>query len=116
MIIGLGSDICNIRRVEKAYERFGGRFLARCFGAEERRELDAIGGDKARFTASLGTGFAHGIAWAEIEVVHLPGGRPAFRVSGQAEAVLRKIIPASRLWLSLSDDYPLAQAGVIIES
>ena len=51
MIIGLGSDICNIRRVEKAYERFGGRFLARCFGAEERRELDAIGGDKARFTA-----------------------------------------------------------------
>ena len=84
MIIGLGSDICNIRRVEKAYERFGGRFLARCFGAEERRELDAIGGDKARFTASLakrfaakeafvkalGTGFAHGIAWAEIEVVH----------------------------------------------
>lgn len=89
MIIGLGSDICNIRRVEKAYERFGGRFLARCFGAEERRELDAIGGDKARFTASLakrvcrprrlvkalGTGFAHGISWAEIEVVHLPGGR-----------------------------------------
>lgn len=130
MTIGLGSDICNIRRVEKAYERFGGRFLARCFGAEERRELDAIGGDKARFTASLakrfaakeafvkalGTGFAHGIAWAEIEVVHLPGGRPAFRVSGQAEAVLRKIIPASRLWLSLSDDYPLAQAVVIIES
>ena len=118
MIIGLGSDICNIRRVEKAYERFGGRFL------------DAIGGDKARFTASLakrfaakeafvkalGTGFAHGISWAEIEVVHLPGGRPAFRVSGQAEAVLRKIIPASRLWLSLSDDYPLAQAVVIIES
>ena len=88
MIIGLGSDICNIRRVEKAYERFGGRFLARCFGAEERREL----------------------------VVHLPGGRPAFRVSGQAEAVLKKIIPASRLWLSLSDDYPLAQAVVIIES
>lgn len=129
MIIGLGSDICNIRRVEKAYERFGGVFLPVVSGrknggswtrsAATRRVLprrwQAVCRQEA-FVKALGTGFAHGIAWAEIEVVHLPGGRPAFRVSGQAEAVLRKIIPASRLWLSLSDDYPLAQAVVIIES
>ncbi len=130
MIIGLGSDICNIARIEKAYADFGERFVKRCYGAEEQRELNEIRGDRERFTASLakrfaakegfvkalGTGFAHGISWAEIEVVHQPGGRPVFKICGQAEAVLKKIIPASRLWLSLSDDYPLAQAVVIIES
>ncbi len=130
MIIGLGSDICHIGRIEKAYANFRERFLNRCFGREERQELDRIYADKARFVASLakrfaakeafvkalGTGFAQGISWAEIEVLHLPSGQPTIKVSGQAEAVLKKTVSAPRLWLSISDDYPLAQATVIIES
>ncbi len=122
MIIGLGSDICNIKRIEQAYAKFGERFL--------QQELELLRDRPQRFAASLakrfaakegfvkamGTGFAHGVAWSEIEIVHHASGRPMFHISGKAEEILKKIIPASRLWVSLSDDYPLAQAVVVIES
>ena len=133
MIVGLGSDICNSGRIEKAYARFGERFLRRCFGENELAELKALADNKPRFNGSLakrfaakeafakalGTGFADGIAWAEIEVVHLPGGRPELKISGQAAKTLDRLAPdprLRRLWVSLSDDRPFAQAVVIIES
>lgn len=129
MIIGLGSDICNIERIEKAYRRFGKRFLSRCFGNRELVELKAIESDGKRLIASLakrfaakesfvkalGSGFNDGIAWAEIEVVHRANGRPILTVSGKAEIMLKQIAENTNLWLSLSDDYPWAQAVVIIE-
>ena len=105
MIVGLGSDICNIERIEKVYQRFGKRFLSRCFGERERQELKLIEQDKRGFVASLakrfaakesfvkalGSGFNDGIAWAEIEVVHLENGRPLLTVSGKTEKLLYKM-------------------------
>lgn len=130
MIVGLGSDICNIERIEKAYSKFGKRFIKRCYGENEQKELELLVDNLPRYAASLakrfaakegfvkalGTGFAHGVAWSEIEVVHHASGKPILKISGKAEQILKKMVPASRLWVSLSDDYPLAQAVVVIES
>ena len=130
MIVGLGSDICSIKRIEETYTRFGNRFVCRCFGSRERQELKRLGDDKARLAASLakrfaakesfvkalGSGFADGISWAEVEVVHQANGRPLLEVSGRALELLRRLTPDPKLWVSLSDDFSLAQAVVIIES
>lgn len=129
MIVGLGSDICNIERIEKAYRRFGQRFLFRCFGKEELSELKNIENDPKRLVASLakrfaakesfvkalGSGFNDGISWAEIEVLHQANGRPVLKISGEAERMLKQIAKETNLWLSLSDDHPWAQAVVVIE-
>ena len=129
MIVGLGSDICNIERITKAYERFGLRFTQRCFGKKELAELSGLKNEKRKYVSSLakrfaakeafvkalGMGFVQGIAWQEIEVAHLPSGQPVLNVSGRAEEELKKKAPKARVWLSLSDDYPWAQAVVVIE-
>ncbi|AJY46602.1 holo-ACP synthase [Martelella endophytica] len=129
MIVGLGSDLIDIRRVEKTIARFGERFTERCFTEVERLKSDgrkARGASYAkRFAAkeacakALGTGIARGVFWHEMGVVNLPGGKPTMELTGAAAVHLAALIPAgmeARIHLTITDDYPLAQAFVIIEA
>ncbi|WP_026606387.1 holo-ACP synthase [Methylocapsa acidiphila] len=129
MIIGFGNDLCDIRRIERALDRFGERFVNRCFTEVERRKSDGRTGRAAsyakRFAAkeacakALGTGLRVGVAWRELGVVNLPSGKPTMRLTGGAAARLAKLTPSGRraiIHLTLTDEYPLAQAQVIIEA
>lgn len=129
MIIGIGSDICDIRRIEKTLDRFGERFLKRVFTDEERRKAFSRAHPAAtlakRFAAkeatskALGTGFRAGVHLIDIGVINTPIGRPTVRLTGGAAAHLHRIIPdgfAARIDLTLTDEYPLAQAFVIISA
>ena len=129
MIIGIGSDLCDIRRVEETLARFGERFVARCFTALERRKSDARAARAAscakRFAAkeacakALGTGLRHGVFWRDMGVVNLPTGQPTMRLTGGAAARLAAITPAGMeafIHLTITDESPLAQAFVIIEA
>jgi holo-[acyl-carrier protein] synthase len=131
MILGLGSDICDIRRIERAMERFGERFLNRVFTETERRRADrrhgtARAGTYAkRFAAkeacakALGTGFARGVFMSDLGVVNLPGGQPTLRLSGGAATRLAALVPqgyAPRIDLTMTDEYPYAYAQVIISA
>jgi holo-[acyl-carrier protein] synthase len=129
MIIGIGSDLVDIRRLEKAIERFGDRFLDRIFTTVERRKCDARANRAAsyarRFAAkeacskALGTGFRDGVFWRDLGVINLPSGRPGMQLTGGALRRLTDITPAgmtARLDLSLSDEPPMAQAIVVISA
>ena len=129
MIIGIGSDLCDIRRVEETLARFGERFVARCFTELERRKSDARAARAAsyakRFAAkeacakALGTGLRHGVFWRDMGVVNLPTGQPTMRLTGGAAARLAAITPAGMeafIHLTITDEPPLAQAFVIIEA
>ncbi len=129
MIIGIGSDLCDIRRVEETLARFGERFVARCFTEIERRRSEARVGRAAsyakRFAAkeacakALGTGLRHGVFWRDMGVVNLPTGQPTMRLTGGAAARLAAITPAGMeafIHLTITDEPPLAQAFVIIEA
>ena len=129
MIIGLGSDIVDIRRVAKTLERFGDRFTARCFTAEEQRKSDRrhnrAGSYARRFAAkeacakALGTGLSRGVFWADMGVVNLPSGKPTLALTGGAMVRLQSLVPAGmvpQIDLSITDDPPLAQAIVIISA
>ena len=130
MIIGLGQDMCNIERIEQTLERFGERFTARVFtdleiAKAERRRRRAETYAK-RFAAkeacakALGTGVPRrGVHWRHMGVVNLPSGAPTMDLTGGAEKRLRDILPAghqARISLTITDDYPWAQALVIIEA
>jgi len=127
MILGLGSDLVDIRRIERTIERFGDRFLDRIFTEAERHKCehraDRAGSYARRFAAkeacskALGTGFRDGVFWRDVGVVNLPSGKPAIRLTGGALLRLGQITPpgmASRLDVSLTDEPPMAQAVVII--
>ena len=128
MILGLGSDLIDIRRIEQAIERLGDRFLDRIFTETERRRCDRRGPTRGasyarRFAAkeatakALGTGFRRGVFWRDLGVVNLPSGQPGMRLTGGALARLEAITPLgmqARLDVSLTDEPPLAQAVVII--
>ena len=127
MIIGVGSDLVDIRRIEQAISRFGDRFLDRIFTETERRRCDRraspAAGYARRFAAkeaaakALGTGFRQGVFWRDLGVVNLPGGRPTMVLTGGALARLEALTPpgmAARIDLTLTDEPPLAQALVII--
>ena len=127
MIIGLGSDLVDIRRIEEVIARYGDRFLDRIFTAEERRRCDRRANRTAsyarRFAAkeacskALGTGFRRGVFWRDLGVVNLPSGQPSMRLTGGAGRRLLEITPrgmATRLDLTLTDEPPIAQAVVII--
>jgi len=127
MILGLGSDLIDIRRIERTMERFGDRFLARVFTDDERRRCDRRANRAAsyarRFAAkeacskALGTGFRRGVYWRDLGVVNLPSGQPSMRLTGGALRRLQELTPggmAARLDLSLTDEPPIAQAVVII--
>jgi holo-[acyl-carrier protein] synthase len=129
MIIGIGSDLCDIRRIERSLARFGERFTHRIFTAGERARSDRRSARAAsyarRFAAkeacskALGTGLRAGVFWRDMEVVNLPSGRPTLRLTGGAEARLRALMPEGHepvLHVSLTDDPPLAQAFVVIEA
>jgi holo-[acyl-carrier protein] synthase len=129
MILGLGSDLVDIRRIERTIKRFGERFLIRVFTEEERSLCKSRGGHAAgyakRFAAkeacakALGTGFGRDVSWCDIGVVNEYSGRPVMRLSGGAARRLGEITPpgmTARIDLSLSDERFLAQAVVIISA
>ena len=129
MIIGLGNDIIDIRRVERTIERYGERFLSRVFTEIERRKSDNRAERAAsyakRFAAkeacakALGTGFRQGVFWRDVGVVNLPSGRPTLQLTGGAARALERLTPEGhevRIDLSITDDFPTAQAIVIISA
>jgi holo-[acyl-carrier protein] synthase len=127
MIIGIGSDITDIRRIEKVIERHGERFLSRIFTDIERaraeRRAKSVETYAKRFAAkeacakALGTGIRQGVWWRDMGVVNLPSGRPTMKLTGGAAARLAKLVPPgheARIDVSVTDEYPLAQAFVVI--
>jgi holo-[acyl-carrier protein] synthase len=129
MIIGIGNDMIDIRRVERTIERYGERFLERVFTEIERQKSDGRAMRAAsyakRFAAkeacakALGTGFRHGVFWRDMGVVNLPSGRPTMQLSGGALARLEEITPpgyVAQIDVTLTDEYPTAQALVIISA
>ncbi|HZV21431.1 MAG TPA: holo-ACP synthase [Hyphomicrobiales bacterium] len=129
MIIGIGSDMIDIRRIEKAIERYGGRFLDRIFTETERlksdRRAERTASYAKRFAAkeacakALGTGLRRGIFWRDMGVVNLPSGQPTMQLTGGAAKRLLELIPEGhkpQIHLSITDDFPTAQAIVIISA
>lgn len=127
MILGVGNDLIDIRRIEKTLERYGERFTNRVFTEIERAKSDRRAQRAAsyakRFAAkeacskALGTGLRQGVFWRDMGVVNLPSGRPTLRLTGGAAKVLKELTPdgyEARIDLTLTDDFPLAQAIVII--
>jgi holo-[acyl-carrier protein] synthase len=129
VIIGLGNDLIDIRRVEKSIARFGDRFLNRIFTDLERAKSDKRNQRAAsyakRFAAkeacskALGTGLRRGVFWRDMGVVNLPGGKPTMKLTGGALKRLQQITPPGHdalIELTITDDFPLAQAIVIIQA
>jgi holo-[acyl-carrier protein] synthase len=129
MILGLGSDLIDIRRIEKTLEKHGERFIARIFTDIERAKSDRRAQRAAsyakRFAAkeacakALGTGLSRGVYWRDMGVVNLPGGKPTMQLTGGALKRLEQLTPPgtrAQIDLSITDDFPLAQAIVIISA
>ena len=130
MIIGLGSDLCNIERIQNSVDRFGDRFLNRVFTDVERakaaRRPHTVAGTLAKrfaakeaFSKAVGTGFKAGVFMRDIGVVNAPSGAPTLELTGGARDRLDAMIPEGhlpRIHLTLTDDHPWAQAFVIIEA
>jgi holo-[acyl-carrier protein] synthase len=129
MILGLGNDIIDIERIGRTIDRYGDRFLGRVFTDTERRKSDArverAASYAKRFAAkeacakALGTGLREGVYWRDMGVVNLASGRPTLSLTGGAAEQLKRITPPgfeARIDLTLTDDYPLAQAIVIISA
>ena len=129
MIIGLGSDLCDIRRIQNSLDRFGTRFTQRLFTDIERerseRKPDAAASYAKRFAAkeawskALGTGFRRGVFWRDMGVVNLRSGQPTLALTGGAAERLAQMLPDGMrgvIHLTMTDDHPYAQAFVIIEA
>ena len=129
MILGLGSDLSDIRRIQNSLDRFGVRFKERVFTELERtrseRKADAAASYAKRFAAkeacakALGTGMRRGVFWRDMGVVNMRSGQPTMALTGGALARLEEMTPAGMkavIHLSLTDDHPYAQAFVIIEA
>lgn len=129
MILGIGSDLIDIRRIEKSIERHGERFIRRIYTAAEQERAEGRGGRIAsyakRFAAkeacskALGCGIAEGVFWSEMGVVNMPGGRPTMELTGGAARRLAAMTPEGHravVHVTITDDFPLAQAFVIIEA
>ena len=129
MILGIGNDLIDIRRVEKSLDRFGGRFVERIFTEVEQLKSDRRANRAAsyakRFAAkeacskALGTGFRKGVFWRDLGVVNLPSGKPTMALTGGALDRLSELTPVgmkAQIDLTITDDFPLAQAIVIISA
>ena len=129
MIVGIGSDLSDIRRIQKSLDRFGDRFVERVYTEVERsrseRKQDRAASYAKRFAAkeacakALGTGIRRGVFWRDMGVVNLRSGKPTMALTGGALKILNEITPAGMspvIHLSLTDDHPYAQAFVIIEA
>ncbi|HMN86540.1 MAG TPA: holo-ACP synthase [Bauldia sp.] len=129
MIVGLGSDLIDIRRVEKVLEKHGDRFVNRVFtpveiAKSERRRMRAASYAK-RFAAkeacakALGTGLSRGVFWRDMGVVNLPSGKPTLKLTGGAAKRLESLLPPghrAEIHLTITDEFPIAAAQVIIEA
>jgi holo-[acyl-carrier protein] synthase len=129
MIVGIGSDMIDMRRVERTLERFGDRFIERCFTeieqAKSERRRNRAASYAKRFAAkeacskALGTGFRRGVFWRDMGVVNLPGGKPTMALTGGAARRLAEITPdgmVSQIDISITDEPPIAQVIVIISA
>ena len=130
MILGLGSDLCNIERIQKSLDRFGTRFENRVFTEIEIRKADRRPHSRAgtlakrfaakeAFSKAVGTGFARGVFMKDIGVVNAPSGAPTLALTGGARAVLDAMVPqghVAKVHLTLTDDHPWAFAMVMIEA
>lgn len=129
MIVGIGSDLIDIRRIQSSLDRFGDRFVNRIFTEIEQEKSDRRRERAAsyakRFAAkeacskALGTGLSQGVFWRDMGVVNLPGGKPTLHLTNGAADRLQELLPdqcAALIHLTITDDFPLAQAFVIIEA
>jgi holo-[acyl-carrier protein] synthase len=129
VIIGLGSDLCDIRRIQRSLDRFGERFTQRIYTEIERarseRKVDRAGSYAKRFAAkeacakALGTGLSRGVFWRDMGVVNMRSGKPTMALTGGAALRLAAMVPEGcepLIHLSLTDEVPYAQAFVIIEA
>ena len=129
MIIGIGSDLADIRRISRTLERFGDRFVQRCFTEIEQRKSEKRRARAASYakrwaakeacSKALGTGLRMGVAWREMGVVNLPTGQPTMELTGGAAERLARMTPPgmiTRLHVTITDDDPYAQAFVVIEA
>ncbi len=133
MIIGIGNDLIDIRRIERTLARFGDRFVARVFSDTERSKAERRRGAPRgyastlakRFAAkeaaakALGTGFRKGVFWRDLAVVNLPSGQPTIAMTGGAQDHLRSLVPTGmepRVHLTMTDEWPMAEAQVIISA
>jgi holo-[acyl-carrier protein] synthase len=129
VIVGIGSDLSDIRRVQATLDRYGLRFIERCFTEVERarseRKPDRAASYAKRFSAkeacakALGTGIHRGVYWRDMGVVNLPSGRPTMALTGGAAARLAQLMPpgcSPVIHVSLTDDIPMAMAFVVIEA
>ena len=127
MIVGVGTDLIDIRRIERTLHRFGARFVARVYTEHERARCDGRANRVARYAQryaakeacakALGTGFRQGVAWRGIEVDNLRSGKPYLRLYDGALARLRSLTPPgmeTQIEISLTDEYPMAHAMVVI--
>jgi holo-[acyl-carrier protein] synthase len=128
VIVGIGSDLCNIERIEKSLERFGERFLNRVFTEKERARAESRPHTRAgtlakrfaakeAFSKAVGTGFKRGVFMKDIGVVNARSGAPSLELSGGARAALDALAPeghAIQIHLTMTDDHPWAQAFVIL--
>lgn len=129
MIIGMGSDLIDIRRIETSLNRFGERFTKRCFTEVEQKKSEGRKNRAAsyakRFAAkeacskALGTGIANGVFWKDMGVINLPSGKPTMALTDGADVILQKMLPEGHeavIHLTITDEYPYAQAFVVIEA
>lgn len=129
MILGVGTDLIDIRRIEQTLERFGDRFLDRVFTANEREKASARANPAAAFAQryaakeacakALGTGFSQGVYWRDIAVNNWPSGQPFLKLTGGAEQRLMVLVPdgwVPRIDLSLTDEPPFAHGMVVISA
>lgn len=135
MIVGLGSDIVDIRRIEKMLSRFGEKFEKRVFSVGEQSRARRRGNAgrnnnmastyakrfaaKEAFSKAVGTGFSRGVFMRDIEVVNLPSGQPTLKLTGNAQKAMLRLIPPQKtpsIQITLTDEYPTAQALVIISA
>ncbi len=129
MILGIGNDLIDIRRIERTLERFGERFIARIYTDVERqrseRRRNRANSYAMRYAAkeacskALGTGFRRGVFWRDLGVVNLPSGKPTMQLTGGAARRLDEMLPegmVAQVDLTLTDEYPIAQALVIISA
>ncbi len=129
MIIGIGNDLIDIRRIERTLERFGERFLDRVYTEVERaksdRRVNRAASYAKRFAAkeacskALGTGFRRGVYWRDLGVVNLPSGKPTLKLTGGAARRLDELTPdgmIAQIDLTITDDHPLAEAVVVISA
>ena len=130
MIIGIGSDLCNIERIERSLERWGDKFLRRVFTDVERAKAESRPHTRAgtlakrfaakeAFSKAVGTGFKRGVFMKDIGVVNAPSGAPTLALTGGAKARLDALAPeghAIDIHLTMSDDHPWAQAFVILQA